>query len=309
MIGLYLVLGRNEKDVRLQSFANIFKKSACLWHYGHRQNFYSFVHQVRLSGMKLTMLARLGYFSRAVVYLLIGLFAVLVTFGSSAGQTTDSKGALRHLLEQPFGSVLLLLLALGLFCYAIWRFAESFFDLNQQGKSAKGIVKRVGYFFGGLTHSLLGVYALRLIAHLSSQGTSEKGVARQLLALPFGQWVTGVVALIILGFGVSQIWMGIQNKFLKELSLPLRLKGWLGPICKIGFMARGLVFMLIGGFFLRAAFYSNSAEAGGITKAWNVLREAPYGNFLILVVAIGFIAFAIYGFAESRYQRLVQSFA
>ena len=259
--------------------------------------------------MKLTTLARWGYFSRAIVYLLMGLFAVLLTIGSPEGQATDSKGALRHLLEQPFGSVLLLLLAIGLFSYAIWRFAESFFDFNHQGSSAKAIAKRIGYFGGGLAHSFLGVYAFRLIAHLSAQSTTEKGVAHQLLTLPFGQLLTGVVALIILGFGISQVVMGIKNKFLNELNLPLKIKGWLCPICKVGFMARGFVFVLVGGFFLRAAFFENSKEAGGIAKAWKVLREAPYGDFLILIVAIGFIAFAIYGFAESKYQKEVRASA
>ncbi len=258
--------------------------------------------------MKLATIARWGYFSRAIVYLLMGLFALLLTVGSPEGKTTDSKGALRHLLEQPFGSVLLLLLSTGLFSYAIWRFAESFLDLNHQGSSAKGFAKRIGYFGGGLAHSFLGVYAIRLLAHLSSQSTMEKGVAHQLLALPFGQLLTGMVALAILGFGISQVFMGIKNKFLEELNLPPKITSWVCPICKIGFMARGFVFMLIGVFFLRAAFYSNSTEAGGIAKAWKVLREAPYGNFLILIVALGFMAFSIYGFAESRYQKQIGVF-
>jgi hypothetical protein len=255
--------------------------------------------------MKLATIARWGYFSRAIVYLLMGIFALLLTIGSPEGKATDSKGALRHLLEQPFGSALLLILATGLFSYAIWRFAESFLDLNHQGSSAKALAKRIGYFGGGLAHSFLGVYAIRLIAHLSSQNTTEKGVAHQLLVLPFGQLLTGVVALAILGFGISQIVMGLKNKFLEELTLPSKIKSWVCPICKIGFMARGFVFLLVGGFFLRAAFFSNSAEAGGIAKAWKVLREAPYGNVLILVVALGFIAFSIYGFAEARYQKQV----
>lgn len=251
-------------------------------------------------------LARLGYLARALVYFLMGCFAILLMFGNSHGKTTDSKGALRQLMEEPFGHFLLFIIACGLFCYSIWRFAQSFKDLSHLGTDAKAMLTRVGYAFGGITHGLLGIYAIKLIFDMSSKSTtSERSIAHWLLAQPFGQFLTGAVALAIIGFGMTQFIMGWKEKFLKQVDLPSDVSNWLCPICKFGFMARGFVFVLIGSFFLQAALHYNSQEAGGIAKAWMVMRNQPYGNFLIFLMALGFIAFAFYGFAESKYQKQI----
>lgn len=63
-------------------------------------------------------LARLGYASKGILYLVVGVLAGKAALG--AGRVTDTKGALRNLHAQPFGQVLLLVLALGLAGYAIW---------------------------------------------------------------------------------------------------------------------------------------------------------------------------------------------
>lgn len=256
--------------------------------------------------MKLTILAKVGYLARAIVYFLMGCFAVLLIIGSPKGTETDSKGVLRELMEQPFGHFLLFILALGLFSYAVWRFAQSFLDVSYEGTSKKGIFRRIGFAIGGLTHTLLGVYAIKLIFSISAGAkTSEVGMARWLLNQPFGQILTGGLALAILGFGVSQLIMGWKNKFLNQLNLPEKYKSWLCPVCKFGFIARGFVFVLIGTFFFRAALHENSREAGGMLKAWKFLSQQPFGQFLTFLVAVGFIAFAFYGFAESKYQKQI----
>jgi hypothetical protein len=255
--------------------------------------------------MKLAPLARWGYFSRALVYLLMGYFAILLIVGSPEGHATDSKGALRHLLEQPMGNLLLAVLATGLFCYAIWRFAQGLFDLSHLGRSPKAIIHRMGFLGGGIAHCFLGVYAIKLIFDLRPNTQTEKFAAHELLTLPFGQTLTLLVALGILGFGIGQIIMGWKHKYLNQLNLPEKFKSWLLPICKFGFIARGFVFTIIGIFFIRAGLHYNSKEAGGIAKAWKAVRELPLGDFLLFIIAIGFIAFAVYGFTESKYQKQV----
>lgn len=254
--------------------------------------------------MNIDRIARAGYLARAFVYLLMGGFALMLTFGNSEGATTDPRGALRKLLDQPLGQVFLGILALGLFCYAVWRFIQAYKDPEHKGTKLKGWVIRAGYAIGGLTHLMLGIYAVKLLLDVSSKsGMNEKGMTQWLLNQPFGQFLTIAVGLIIIGFGLSQLYIGFKAKFANKLELPAEKRSLLCSVCKFGLIARGLVLALIGTFFVQAGRHFNSQEAGGIAEAWKVLRNQPYGDYLILAVALGFIAFAIYGILESKYQK------
>jgi hypothetical protein len=93
-------------------------------------------------------LARLGYAAKGVVYVLVGGLALQAALGPG-GKTTDPAGALRTIVQQPFGKFLLAVVTLGLIGYALWRFAQSFLDAENKGKDAKGLVKRIGYGLSG----------------------------------------------------------------------------------------------------------------------------------------------------------------
>src|SRR6516165_9167130 len=74
----------------------------------------------------MTLLARLGYGAKGVVYLIIGWLAVQVAIGAG-GKTTDQRGALQTIHAQPFGRFLLALLIVGLIGFAIWCFLQAWF--------------------------------------------------------------------------------------------------------------------------------------------------------------------------------------
>ncbi len=90
----------------------------------------------RPSAGKIAWLARSGYAARGVVYLIVGGLAVLAALGR--GQTTDSEGALLTILQQPFGTVLLGLVALGLVGYAIWRLVQALMDTDRPRHRPQG---------------------------------------------------------------------------------------------------------------------------------------------------------------------------
>ena len=71
----------------------------------------------------LQWLARGGLVARGAMYLLIGVLAVQIAFGSG-GKQADTSGALRAVAVHPGGIVVLWLLAVGFAGLAIWRFAE-----------------------------------------------------------------------------------------------------------------------------------------------------------------------------------------
>ncbi len=63
----------------------------------------------------MTMLARLGYAVKGVVYLVIGILAVQLAAGRG-GKATDQRGAIHIIYDQPFGRFLLVIVAIGLIC-------------------------------------------------------------------------------------------------------------------------------------------------------------------------------------------------
>ncbi len=191
---------------------------------------------------------------------------------------------------------------MGLFCYSFWRLYQAITERSEK-QDWKKIIERISFVVGAITHFLLAYYAINLIFYFSTpKGGSEKGLARELLVLPFGEVITGIVALIIAGFGVYQIVIAVKEKFCKDMEIPADHKKAIVLISKFGLIARGIVFMMIGFFFMRASFYHDSSEAGGVAKAWVVLKELPYGDILMGIVAAGFIAFGIYGFVEALYK-------
>ena len=85
--------------------------------------------------------ARYGYMTKGVIYVLIGVLAGKAAIGAG-GKTTDNHGAIVTLYEQPFGRALVSLVAFGLFAYALWLFIEAALDPEREGRKMRGIGAR-----------------------------------------------------------------------------------------------------------------------------------------------------------------------
>src|SRR6476661_1728925 len=72
-------------------------------------------------------LARAGHAAKGVVYMVLGALAARAAFGLG-GRTTDKQGVLETILTEPFGQILLALVAVGLIGYALWRFVQAILD-------------------------------------------------------------------------------------------------------------------------------------------------------------------------------------
>ena len=117
-------------------------------------------------------LARCGYATKGVIYLLVGTLAARAAFGRG-GETTDNRGAIATLYQQPFGRFLVALVALGLFAYALWLFVAAALDPERKGSDAKGAATRVGSAALGCSYAALGVVAAKLV--LQRGGGPELG--------------------------------------------------------------------------------------------------------------------------------------
>ncbi|MBD6616349.1 DUF1206 domain-containing protein [Komarekiella sp. 'clone 1'] len=253
-------------------------------------------------------LARLGYASKGVVYGIVGLLAAQAAFGTG-GRTTDTRGALQTLLTQPFGKLLLTLIAIGLIGYVLWRFVQAIKDPENKGTDAKGLAQRIGYAINGLIYAGLAVSAVQLIQGSggNSNSNSTDDWTARLLSQPFGQWLVGTIGAFIIGMGFYQFYKAFTAKFRKELNLTelsQTERKWVMGICRFGLLARGVVFCIIGWFLIQAARQFDASAAGGLAEALQTLAQQPYGSWLLGIVAFGLVAYGIYLLIQARYSQL-----
>ncbi len=257
-------------------------------------------------------LARLGYIVKGGVYGLIGILAVQAAL-SSGGKTTDSKGAIRTIAAQPFGKILLIAVAIGLFGYALWRLVEAIEDPENSGKpEAKDIIKRIGYFISSLIYGALAFDAGRiaLSAGGGGGGKSKAEWTAIVMQKPFGRWLIGTIGAIIIGVGVYRLYHAFKVKFRKRLDLSelsSTEESWVINISRFGIAARGVVFLLIGGFLIRAAKQFDPNEVKGLDGILQTIAQQPFGKFLLLLVALGLVAYGAYLWVQARYRRIKTS--
>src|SRR3989337_1846698 len=81
---------------------------------------------------------RFGLIAKGVVYCLLGILTVMTAVGLR-GDNTGKTEAFQMIYKQPFGKIILALLAIGLFGYVTLRFFQCFKDIDKKGNDLKGI--------------------------------------------------------------------------------------------------------------------------------------------------------------------------
>ncbi|MDO6391417.1 DUF1206 domain-containing protein [Pontibacter sp. BT731] len=251
--------------------------------------------------------ARVGLIAKGVVYCLVGALAFMAAF-ELGGQTTEEAGktgVFQFILEQPYGKVLLAIVAAGMLCYTLWRFIQAFRDTEEKGSDAKGIGKRIGYAFSGAVYGVLAFTAAQLLLGNGGggNGDSRQSLARELLSQPFGQWLLGAVAVGTMIMGIYQFYRAYSGKYMSKVQaqqLKPELRTSLVRAGLVGYIARGVVWLIIGYLLLRAALTSNSREAGSSSEAFQFLEEASYGSYLLGILALGLICYGVFMFVRAK---------
>lgn len=250
-----------------------------------------------LTGNAMETLTRIGFAARGLMYFTIGWLAL------SSGRAEDNQGAIASLADGG-GSPLLVLMALGFLGYAIWRLSEALIDSEGHGDDARGLATRIGGGVSGVVHLFLALFALRLGMGWSGGGGggggagSEQG-AEMALGLPFGGVLLGLAAAALVGTGLFQFVKAWKASFLKHFDPGVARRPWVEWTGRIGYAARGLVFLVIGWFLAQAALSGNASQAGGVEQALAALPSA-----LFWLVALGFLLFGIFSLIEARYRRI-----
>ncbi|ROM75105.1 hypothetical protein BK654_19910 [Pseudomonas brassicacearum] len=255
----------------------------------------------------LVFLARGGYAARGVIYLIMGIFALLAARDSS--NPKDSHSSLEALLSQPFGHALVGLVVMGLLAFAGWRVLQATRDVDHHGNELKGLVIRAGLLAGGLINGALAFFALSLlVSGLKNSGGSGDGQTQDLLARLLSWDHSNVliylIALVPFGVGIAHIIKGWKASFEKYFEADEDVMRYVRPVSRFGLIARGVVFIEIALLLIISGSKYKAMDPPGMKEALDALQNLPAGGVMLMVVALGLIAFSAYSFSEAAWRKI-----
>ena len=242
------------------------------------------------------------------MYALVGVLALRVAL-LGRGATPDRESALKTIADEPFGRYLLGAIAVGLAGYALWQLARAVLGGNLERGEDESIWKRVGYAARSAFYGALFVSTTMIVLGADEGGSQndEDRATAYVLDLPAGPLLVAGVGLGFLAAAAFNLYRGATRKFREKLKLrklsAAEDKAYT-VVGVVGFLARGVVFGLIGVFLIRAAYQYDPEEAVGLGGALSELAHASYGPFLLGLVAAGLFAFGLYSFVEARYREV-----
>jgi hypothetical protein len=251
-------------------------------------------------------LARAGFVARGLIYVIIGILAIKLAIGVG-GTTASQQGALKTIAHQPFGKVLLVLVAIGLAGYALWRLVRAL--LGHGPEDTDSGFDRVAALGSGIVYAGLCAIAVEILLGSGSSGSSgnTSKTAAGVLGWPAGTWLVGIAGAVLIGIGLYQGYRGISKDFLEDSKteqMSPRMRRWVEWIGSFGYLARMVVFGLVGVFLIKAAIDYDPNKAVGLDGALAKIAHASYGPFLLGIVAAGLIAFGVYSLSDARYRRI-----
>jgi hypothetical protein len=246
---------------------------------------------------------RFGLVAYGLVYLLIAWVAGQLALGNGSGRPS-AQGALAHLTDEPLGHALIWAISLGLFALVVWRVLEA--AVGHRGDDGAELFrKRAISLLKAALYGGLGVSAVSVAAG-GGGGSSrtQKTATAKVMDLPAGQWIVGLVGLAIIGYALVLVWRGWTDKFLEHLDGEGRSGDsgraytWFG---RIGHVAKGVAFALVGGLVVYAAVTHEPNKSGGLDQALRKVLDQPFGPYLLLAIAVGIGCYGLFCFAWARH--------
>ena len=254
-----------------------------------------------------TLMGRLGYVARGIVYFLVGASAAIAAIWPTHRPAGPSdavqlgSGQLGH--GHPIGAIFLIAVAFGLACLAGW-FTIAGLTTAQHARG-RSWWRGLG-MLGDASVYLVFMIDVAGIALGLWRGGGERNVQSWiawLSAWDYGRLLIGIIGAAVLVGGAGLLVWGIVGDVDREVALPQREKRLIRPVARYGIAGRGAAVALVGCFLIAAAFYGNPREAHEVGGVLAALRQVTYGRVLIGLFGLAFIGSSLFDFVAAFYRR------
>jgi hypothetical protein len=248
-----------------------------------------------------SVVPRLGLLAIGLVYVAIGFLAARVALLGASGRVAGVPGALRYILGRPYGRPALWFVGLGLLGYGVWRLSRG------AAARRRPVLTRLSDLAAGLGHVALAWTAFRILLRVrgSDSGAARLGIG-WLIGHPAGRLALQLIALAVLLTGLAAIYRGLSGRLPGGLS-PSALSGTPRRVAvragRFGFLAEGVVLLVIGYFLLRVVSELDPGEYREIGGSLRILSGPPFGSAMLVAVALGLIVFGLYHWVLALYGR------
>ena len=252
--------------------------------------------------------ARAGYVARGVLYAYMG-YAALKIAQTGSGQPADQKASLIVIAGFPLGKFILVVGVVAIAAYSVWGFFRAIYDPLHKGSDPQGIATRLGFAWSGLSYLILAFFAFGLLTNHATGGQPDgmQQMAAKLLSVPAGVFLTEAAGLIGVAAGIGQFYEAYSARFKKDekrSQMSEAERKVTDALGRAGFVARGIVFGLMGWFIFLAGRQHNPGKASGFTGIFTFILAQPFGRALLAAVALGIIALGLHSIVLARYIRL-----
>jgi Domain of Unknown Function (DUF1206) len=267
-------------------------------------------------GRVVDVLGRIGLVGYGVVHLLVAWLALQVAFGVP-DLAPDAQGAVGTIADRPGGVQALGVLVVGLVAFALWQLVAAAVGFRWV-RGGERVRKRTGAVSKAIAMSgLAAIIVDYLVGRRSGAaspaadtgGTNTAGVttlAAEVLALPAGRILLGLVAATILVIASAMIYTGVRRTFMGDLDvrrLAPATRRLIELVGATGHLARALALAVVGVLAGTAALFADPARAGGLDVALRALGSTTLGSSLLVVVAAGFAAYGLFCVADAATRR------
>lgn len=240
-----------------------------------------------------TALERAGYFAIGLIYLAMGFVSARIAVLGARDRDHGVLGALRFLLDRPYGAWVLGAVVAGLASIACAH-------LVQAVRGPGGAVFRIGLFVNGFGYAVLACTAARLLLHVRvgprGGGTSlEREGVSWLLSESWGAAALELAGVAVVLGGLWEIGQGLAGKLpFRRSALPRRVSRLFAGISRFGLVARGATLAGLGYFLIRAAEELDPSAVRTVGGVLDAFAHTPLGPAFMAVAAAGLAAYGIY---------------
>ena len=259
-----------------------------------------------------------GFFTKGVVYVLIGSLTFMAAFGLG-GDISSTDGVVNFLLELPFGKILGGIVAFGLIAYSLWRIYQMLVrpgKRHNKPRDLKDVFTRFRYFYSAIFYGIIAYsFAKPLVKDIFGKGGSgpsenssqQKAALGELLANDWGKTAIWILAGIIAAQAIWQFKLAYSAKFMKKIDNYPDIKheyDFIRKSGRLGYTARGVVFGIISFFLVRVVLQHNAQVYKGTEGALQYLLSFSYGSLLLGITALGLVGYGIFNIMVARHANL-----